>query len=174
MKCDVCQTMMGEDQLFCTVCGARAIASKGKGLVGAACVANADGSRQVLSERKFLTILSADVVASTQMIADLDPEDALERLAPALSAMRASVQEHGGIVSEELGDGLLALFGAPSATENHAVQACLAALTLLHRIKSLSDSSCRRRMAASGWRQQSRPLRFRLRSRASLRRASIG
>jgi class 3 adenylate cyclase len=139
MRCSVCQTTVGEGQLHCPICGAKTKTLDGQGLAGAPRAVDIDGGRQVPSERKLLTILSADIVASTQIIADLDPEDALERLAPALVAMRAAVQEHGGIVSEELGDGLLALFGAPTATEDHAVQACLAALTILHNMKALGD-----------------------------------
>ena len=90
-------------------------------------------------ERKFLTVLCADICASTELIAELDPEDAMARLAPTLEAMRIAVHEHGGIVSEELGDGVLALFGAPKADEHHATRACLAALSTIHRVQQLND-----------------------------------
>jgi class 3 adenylate cyclase/tetratricopeptide (TPR) repeat protein len=91
------------------------------------------------SERKFVTILRADVVHSTDLIAELEPEEAVSRLEPALTAMRAAVRQFGGIVSKELGDGLTAVFGAPIADDNHAPLACHAALELVRRIEGLGD-----------------------------------
>ncbi|WP_349628027.1 ATP-binding protein [Bradyrhizobium lablabi] len=91
------------------------------------------------SERKFVTILRADVVHSTGLIAELDPEEAVSRLEPALAAMRAAVRQFGGIVSKELGDGLAAVFGAPIADDNHAPLACHAALELVRRVEALGD-----------------------------------
>src|SRR3954452_4010917 len=91
------------------------------------------------SERKFVTILRADVVHSTDLIAGLEPEEALSRLEPALTAMRAAVRRFGGIVSKEMGDGLAAVFGAPVADDNHAPLACHAAIELVRRVASLGD-----------------------------------
>jgi class 3 adenylate cyclase/tetratricopeptide (TPR) repeat protein len=91
------------------------------------------------SERKFVTILRADVVHSTDLIAELEPEEAVSRLEPALTAMRAAVRQFGGIVSKELGDGLAAVFGAPIADDNHAPLACHAALELVRRVEGLGD-----------------------------------
>lgn len=91
------------------------------------------------SERKFVTILRADVVQSTDLIAELEPEQAVSRLEPALVAMRAAVRQFGGIVSKELGDGLSAVFGAPIADDNHAPLACHAAIELVRRVESLGD-----------------------------------
>ncbi len=73
-----------------------------------------------VSERKFVTILRADIVGSTDLVAKLDPEDAVPRLEPALTAMRAAVRLFGGVVSKEMGDGLAAASGAPVADDNHA------------------------------------------------------
>ncbi|QPF83187.1 AAA family ATPase [Bradyrhizobium genosp. L] len=91
------------------------------------------------SERKFVTILRADVVHSTDLIAELEPEQAVSRLEPALEAMRAAVRQFGGIVSKELGDGLSAVFGAPIADDNHAPLACHAAIELVRRVQALRD-----------------------------------
>ena len=91
------------------------------------------------SERKFVTILRADVVHSTDLIAELEPEEALSRLEPALAAMRAAVRQFGGIVSKEMGDGLTAAFGAPVADDNHAPLACHAAIALVRRVAGLGD-----------------------------------
>src|SRR3954467_11886331 len=92
------------------------------------------------SERKFVTILRADLVHSTDLIAELEPEQAVSRLEPALTAMRAAVRQFGGIVSKELGDGLTAVFGAPMADDNHAPLACHAAIERVRRVTSLGDS----------------------------------
>ena len=91
------------------------------------------------SERRFVTILRADVIDSTGLVADLDPEEAVSRLEPALAAMRGAVRQFGGIVSKELGDGLAAVFGAPIADDNHAPLACHAAIELVRRVGSLGD-----------------------------------
>ena len=72
----------------------------------------------------------ADVVGSTQLIASLSAEKAMERLRPAIGAMCAAVRRYEGTVVRTLGDGILALFGAPRAQEGHALLACEAALAM--------------------------------------------
>jgi class 3 adenylate cyclase/tetratricopeptide (TPR) repeat protein len=94
---------------------------------------------RIAGERKFLTVLCSDLQRSTDLISELDPEEAISRLEPALIAMRTAVRRGRGIVSKEGGDGLIALFGAPHADDNHAVMACYAAVELLRRIKLLED-----------------------------------
>jgi class 3 adenylate cyclase/tetratricopeptide (TPR) repeat protein len=103
------------------------------------CGASAQQSADPDSERKFVTILRADVVHSTDLIAELEPEQAVSRLEPALTAMRTAVRQFGGIVSKEMGDGLAAVFGAPVADDNHAPLACHAAIELVRRVASLGD-----------------------------------
>jgi class 3 adenylate cyclase/tetratricopeptide (TPR) repeat protein len=93
-----------------------------------------------VSERKFVTILRADIVRSTDLVAELDPEEAVSRLEPALAAMRAAVRQFGGVVSKEMGDGVAAVFGAPVADDNHAPLACHAALEIVRRVAALGDS----------------------------------
>jgi class 3 adenylate cyclase/tetratricopeptide (TPR) repeat protein len=105
----------------------------------AKCGAAAQQSLDPDSERKFVTILRADLVHSTDLIAELEPEQAVSRLEPALTAMRAAVRQFGGIVSKELGDGLTAVFGAPMANDNHAPLACHAAIELVRRVTALGD-----------------------------------
>ena len=73
------------------------------------------------------------------LISELEPEEAVSRLEPALTAMRAAVRQFGGIVSKELGHGLAAVFGAPIADDNHAPLACHAALELVRRVEGLGD-----------------------------------
>jgi class 3 adenylate cyclase len=84
-------------------------------------------------ERKLATVLFADIAASTSAIEQLDPEGALEFLRPALADMAGAVELFGGTVNRVTGDGMMALFGAPAADEDHAVLACCAALEMLAR-----------------------------------------
>lgn len=79
-------------------------------------------------ELKQATVLFADIVSSTEQIARLDPEEAMERLKPAVMQMCEAVERFGGTVMRTLGDGVMALFGVPKALEGHATLACEAAL----------------------------------------------
>src|SRR5262249_14304116 len=79
-------------------------------------------------ERKQVTVLFADLKGSTELIRDLDPEQAQALLDPALQYMMDAVHRFEGTVNQVLGDGIMALFGAPVAHEDHAVRACYAAL----------------------------------------------
>ena len=81
-------------------------------------------------ERKQVTVLFADLKGSTELIRDLDPEAAQRLLDPALHAMMEAVHRYEGTVNQVLGDGIMALFGAPVAHEDHAVRACYAALAM--------------------------------------------
>jgi len=88
-------------------------------------------SRSVLEgERKQVTVLFADLKGSTELIADLDPEAARQLLDPALHHMMEAVHRYEGTVNQVLGDGIMALFGAPLAHEDHALRACYAALAM--------------------------------------------
>jgi class 3 adenylate cyclase/tetratricopeptide (TPR) repeat protein len=79
---------------------------------------------------KHATILFADIVSSTEHVQGLDPEQAMEQLKPAIETMCSSVERFGGTVVRTLGDGVMALFGAPSALEGHASLACESALAM--------------------------------------------
>jgi class 3 adenylate cyclase/tetratricopeptide (TPR) repeat protein len=81
-------------------------------------------------ERKQVTVLFADLKGSTELIADLDPEAARQLLDPALHHMMEAVHRYEGTVNQVLGDGIMALFGAPLAHEDHALRACYAALAM--------------------------------------------
>src|SRR5262249_38558172 len=81
-------------------------------------------------ERKQVTVLFADLKGSTELIGDLDPEAAQRLLDPALQHMMDAVHRFEGTVNQVLGDGIMALFGAPVAHEDHAVRACYAALAM--------------------------------------------
>src|SRR6516165_1216739 len=86
-------------------------------------------SRSALEgERKQVTVLFADLKDSTELIRGLDPEAAQQLLDPALHRMMDAVHRFEGTVNQVLGDGIMALFGAPIAHEDHALRACYAAL----------------------------------------------
>src|SRR6185437_8821466 len=118
--------------LFCSSCGAAVPDQPSKAAPG-------DARNGIAGERKYLTVLCVDLQRSTDLISELDPEAAISRLEPALNAMRGAVRRNRGIVSKEGGDGLIALFGAPHADDNHAAMACHAAVELVRRIKLLDD-----------------------------------
>jgi class 3 adenylate cyclase/tetratricopeptide (TPR) repeat protein len=81
-------------------------------------------------ERKQVTVLFADIKDSTELIRDLDPEAAQQLLDPAIHHMMDAVHRYEGTVNQVLGDGIMALFGAPIAHEDHALRACYAALAM--------------------------------------------
>ena len=81
-------------------------------------------------ERKQVTVLFADLKDSTELIRGLDPEAAQQLLDPAIHRMMDAVHRFEGTVNQVLGDGIMALFGAPIAHEDHALRACYTALAL--------------------------------------------
>ena len=89
------------------------------------------GSKAALEgERKQVTVLFADMKGSTELLADRDPEEARRILDPVLERMMEAVHRYEGTVNQVMGDGIMALFGAPLAHEDHAVRACYAALRM--------------------------------------------
>src|SRR5207249_6748062 len=81
-------------------------------------------------ELKQVTVLFADLKSSMELLADRDPEEARRLLDPVLERMMAAVHRYEGTVNQIMGDGIMALFGAPIAHEDHAVRACYAALAM--------------------------------------------
>jgi class 3 adenylate cyclase/tetratricopeptide (TPR) repeat protein len=93
-------------------------------------------SRSALEgERKQVTVLFADLKGSMELLAERDPEEARHLLDPVLDRMMAAVHQYEGTVNQVMGDGIMALFGAPLAHEDHAVRACYAALRMQETIK---------------------------------------
>src|SRR5256886_7984594 len=91
-------------------------------------------------ERKQVTVLFADMKGSMELLADRDPEDARKILDPVLERMMEAVHRYEGTVNQVMGDGLMALFGAPLAHEDHAVRACYAALRMQEAVKQYADA----------------------------------
>jgi class 3 adenylate cyclase/tetratricopeptide (TPR) repeat protein len=90
-------------------------------------------------ERKQVTVLFADLKGSMELLADRDPEDARKLLDPVLEHMMEAVHRYEGTVNQVMGDGIMALFGAPLAHEDHAVRACYAALRMQEAVKRYAE-----------------------------------
>jgi class 3 adenylate cyclase len=103
-------------------------------------------SRSALEgERKQVTVLFADLKDSTELIRGLDPEAAQQLLDPALHHMMDAVHRFEGTVNQVLGDGIMALFGAPLAHEDHALRACYAALAMQTVMRAYTEEVRRTR-----------------------------
>src|SRR5512144_2238106 len=94
-------------------------------------------------ERKQVTVLFADLKASMELLADRDPEEARKLLDPVLEHMMAAVHHYEGTVNQVMGDGIMALFGAPLAQEDHAVRACYAALRMQQSVTDYAETVLR-------------------------------
>jgi class 3 adenylate cyclase len=81
----------------------------------------------------------ADIKDSTELIRDLDPEAAQQLLDPAIHIMMDAVHRFEGTVNQVLGDGIMALFGAPVAHEDHAARACYASLAMQAAMREYTE-----------------------------------
>ncbi|MEE1611432.1 adenylate/guanylate cyclase domain-containing protein [Microvirga sp. CF3016] len=123
MICPHCAQPSPDNARFCSQCGSP--------LTSDSTAADASPAEpESREEFKPVTILFADIVASTELVSKLDPEEAMRRLSPAVSLMRRAVERFGGTVIHTLGDGIMALFGAPQMQEGHALLGCQAALNI--------------------------------------------
>ena len=113
MICPSCQSEAAPGARFCPDCGAALPVA---------------APRQ--DETRLVTVLFADMSGSVATTHGLDPEEALERVNEALEVMSRAVVRHGGRVDRYLGDGALALFGVPRASEDDALRAIAAALEM--------------------------------------------
>src|SRR6266849_10718236 len=97
-------------------------------------------SRSALEgERKQVTVLFADLEGSMELLADRDPEEARQLLDPVLERMMAAVHRYEGTVNQAIGDGIMALFGAPLVHEDHAVRACYAGLAMQAALRRYAE-----------------------------------
>ena len=90
-------------------------------------------------ERKQVTVLFADIKGSMELFIDRDAEAAQKLFDPVLECMIEAVHRYEGTVNRVMGDGIMALFGAPIAHEDHAVRACYAALRMQETVKRYAD-----------------------------------
>jgi class 3 adenylate cyclase/tetratricopeptide (TPR) repeat protein len=91
-------------------------------------------------ERKQVTVLFADLKSSMELLADRDPEEARAILDPVLERLMDAVHHYEGTVNQVMGDGIMALFGAPIAHEDHAVRACYAVLHMQEAIGQYAEA----------------------------------
>jgi class 3 adenylate cyclase/tetratricopeptide (TPR) repeat protein len=94
-------------------------------------------------ERKQVTVLFADLKGSMELLSDRDPEEARKLLDPVLERMMEAVHRYEGTVNQVMGDGIMALFGAPLAHEDHAVRACYAGLDMQAAIRRYAEEARR-------------------------------
>src|SRR6516225_3810703 len=94
-------------------------------------------------ERKQVTVLFADLKGSMELLADRDPEEARSLLDPVLQLMMDAVHRYEGTINQVMGDGIMALFGAPLAHEDHAVRACYAAIRMQENVKKYAEEARR-------------------------------
>ena len=120
--CPRCAAPVAAGHRFCTRCGHRLEPP-----------AAPDG------ERKLVTVLFADLKGSMELMAERDPEEARRLLDPVLQLMMDAVHRHEGTVNQVMGDGIMALFGAPLAHEDHAARACHAALDMQAAVRRYAD-----------------------------------
>jgi class 3 adenylate cyclase/tetratricopeptide (TPR) repeat protein len=90
-------------------------------------------------ERKQVTVLFADLKGSMELLADRDPEEARKLLDPVIERMMEAVHQYEGTVNQVMGDGIMALFGAPLSHEDHAVRACYAALRMQESVNRYEE-----------------------------------
>ena len=119
-SCAACGTQLGATARFCSECGAPAT----------------HGAPS--AEYKQVTVLFADVVHSMDLAAAVGAERLRDIMADLVDAASAVVKRYGGTVDKFTGDGLMALFGAPAALEDHAVRACMAALGIQDAVQRLA------------------------------------
>src|SRR5262244_3236556 len=94
-------------------------------------------------ERKQVTVLFADIKSSMELLAYRDPEEGQQLLDGILDRMMEAVHRYEGTVNQVMGDGIMALFGAPLAHEDHAVRACYAALQMQELVRAYADQAFR-------------------------------
>jgi class 3 adenylate cyclase/tetratricopeptide (TPR) repeat protein len=94
-------------------------------------------------ERKQVTVLFADLKGSMELLADRDPEEARKILDPVLAHMMEAVHRYEGTVNQVMGDGIMALFGAPIAHEDHAIRASYAALRMQESVNRYAEEARR-------------------------------
>ena len=146
LVCAACNASVSPGALFCKKCGtaistAKPDARAGSHSPGSQIKVAADtGSafEPVEGERKTVTALFADIKGSTEMMEDLDPEEARAIIDPALKLMIDAAHRYDGYVVQSTGDGIFALFGAPVAHEDHPQRALYAALRLQDELERYS------------------------------------
>jgi class 3 adenylate cyclase/tetratricopeptide (TPR) repeat protein len=130
--CRSCSATNRPDARFCANCGTAFEAAEDKKPAPA-------GPDTSGAQQKQVTILFADICGSTELISRMDAEDASYTLGSVISVISKAVTRFGGVVIRRMGDGVMVLFGAPVAAEDHAARACFAALAALDAVSRMGD-----------------------------------
>jgi len=140
--CPHCRAEVSPGKSFCWSCGGQLADPATDPVLPPVAYTPAHLAERILTskaalegERKKITVLFADMKASMELLADRDPEEARKLLDPVLVLMMEAVHRYEGTVNRAAGDGIMALFGAPLAHEDHAVRACYAALDMQAAIR---------------------------------------
>ncbi len=149
--CATCNTELPTGAGFCFACGQPVTAaSGGQRFTSPDAYTPRHLAEKILSsksalegERKQVTVLFADLKGSMELLADRDPEEGRKVLDPVLERMMEAVHRYEGTVNQVMGDGIMALFGAPLAHEDHAVRACYAALRMQELVKRYAEEARR-------------------------------
>ncbi len=143
-SCPKCGASNEPSDDFCGDCGASLTPSSAahpeptKPAEPAIRIASEASSASLDGERKTVTALFADIKGSTELMEELDPEEARAIIDPALKLMIDAVQRYDGYVVQSTGDGIFALFGAPVAHEDHPQRALYAALRMQEDLRRYS------------------------------------
>src|SRR5271154_4446699 len=143
LLCPGCKVAVNPGARFCKKCGTAlgallADASK-KSNIAPLRIVDAPSAENLAGERKTVTALFADIKGSTELMEDLDPEEARAIIDPALKLMIEAVQRYDGYVVQSTGDGIFALFGAPAAYEDHPQRALYSALRIQEEMRRYSS-----------------------------------
>src|SRR5262249_34212384 len=142
--CPKCRADNPVGKRFCGECGtalgvSATVATANKSDDFSIRVADAPATETLEGERKTVTALFADIKGSMELIEDLDPEEARAIVDPALKLMIDAVHHYGGYVAQSTGDGIFALFGAPTAHEDHPQRALYAALRMQQEMRRFAE-----------------------------------
>src|SRR6202158_4421004 len=149
-RCPKCSAENAPSSAFCEDCGtalagdaASAATSSSQGATTAPEIRvtpeRPDASTTIDGERKTVTALFADIKGSTELMRDLDPEEARAIVDPVLQLMMDAVHRFEGYVAQSTGDGIFAIFGAPVAHEDHPQRALHAALAMQEELRRYAE-----------------------------------
>jgi class 3 adenylate cyclase/tetratricopeptide (TPR) repeat protein len=143
-KCPKCGAVNASGAKFCDECGVSLSAPSNNSVSALPQVQ----AREVVGERRHLTVLFCDLVGSTAIAARLDPEEWRETVARYHRAAAAAITRFDGHVAKYLGDGVMAYFGWPAAHDNDAERAARAGLAIIDAISKLNEQSGPARLSA--------------------------
>src|SRR6266480_4230540 len=146
LACAKCRAELPGSARFCLECGEPVAPRTDSGVASPESYTPKHLAEKILTsraalegERKQVTVLFADLKGSMELLADRDPEEARKLLDPVLEHMMEAVHRYEGTVNQVMGDGIMALFGAPLAHEDHAARACYAALRMQETVTRYAD-----------------------------------